>query len=385
MEGLRVGVLAVVGWAVLLGAPNSVSAYRTAAELPELQGAGFHGWVDFPVAVHVQFPPAAVVGAETVVTAVQGAARLWTTECGAVSLTVAGAGPAASGDGVNSVSWFFGDWQAAGYPADRPAFTAVTYEQASASAPWTITEFDIVLNGRDYTWSAAGLDLPSVIGHEMGHALGFLHVCEPTAGLPCGAGDADSALFPTYGDFVALSDDDVAGVCDLYPGCETTCADGTQCRFGECVAAVDPPCSQCRPDGDACDSDQVCRGGLCIDGLCTRPCTMGCPPGWACDGVVCQSPLEEFGGVCSRGAQCTSGRCIIRAALGTCTRHCSDERPCPSGFSCDEVDGERVCAAPAASCQAGPPRGNPFSIFWFVVALVAAIMGRQRFLGEGNA
>lgn len=101
------------------------------------------------------------------------------------------------------------------------------------------------------------------------------------------------------------------GVCDGEPAagaCLTArghydCPGGDVCvdddgdGVGACVAGDGGPAGTF----DGCDDGDDCAGGLCHDGLCTRPCDIGCPAASVC------SSGAGTGGVCIVEAEACSG------------------------------------------------------------------------------
>jgi hypothetical protein len=116
----------------------------------------------------------------------------------------------------------------------------------------------------------------------------------------------------------------------------------------------------CNPgDGcflDPCENNSDCLSGWCVEHLgaqvCTVTCQDECPAGWNCKSVagtepdlvyVCASSFANLCKPCVAGADCKSiggidDVCVEYGADGDfCGGSCSDEQPCPLGFSCDEV------------------------------------------------
>lgn len=150
-----------------------------------------------------------------------------------------------------------GDWNAnvvmfrdEGWPhvASALAVTCVTMNvdtgvilDADIEINTTPPYFDFALPGEN-----AGADLQTVITHEAGHFLGLEH-----------SNLSGALMFANYNDSVlvsSLSDDDIAGVCEIYgaretdPSCETPeLPESTACAGGsECVARQGPQGCSCR-------------------------------------------------------------------------------------------------------------------------------------------
>ena len=67
------------------------------------------------------------------------------------------------------------------------------------------------------------------------------------------------------------------------------CPAGQSCDGGDCVVGGEGPnatFTQCADNGD-------CSGGLCVNGVCTRPCDVadGCPAGYSCDNAAVDGGL----------------------------------------------------------------------------------------------
>ena len=114
-------------------------------------------------------------------------------------------------DGENRIVWREDDW-----PEDVPdgtlAITSVVYRRASGQ----ILDADIDLNGRDYLWTdtteptLADTDVENTLTHELGHLLGLAHANDPLATMYFESvpGDLEKR---------SLAEDDIAGLCFVYP------------------------------------------------------------------------------------------------------------------------------------------------------------------------
>lgn len=162
----------------------------------------------------------------------------------------------------------------------------------------------------------------------------------------------------------------------------------------------------CATSGDACELNSDCLKGYCNSGTCTQDCVdsaKDCPKGYLCntigqcefDGVAAggtggeagepssggspstgaapadggstndggntstnDSAMGGQGGgtpsgdelltLCSADGDCESGMCrptSINAPLKRCTRSCSSNAQCPTGFRCEDIANEQRCAA----------------------------------------
>jgi hypothetical protein len=186
-------------------------------------------------------------------------------------------------DGVNAVFFHADAW-----PADlEPGVVAQTV--ISLDADGHIHDADIHLNGVDHRFSLDGApgteDLRSVLVHEIGHALGLVHVADPRATMSVSGSGVR---------WRSLEKIDRDAVCALYPG---TGAPG-------------------------CDSFPCPTGLLCVASRCQRPGTRSdvCSPCvremWACEGAG------------------DDARCIDLGAGRVCGRACAVDGDCGVGFAC---------------------------------------------------
>ena len=219
------------------------------------------------------------------------------------------------------------------------------------------------LNGVDFTWrttDSAGYaygcvpgetgcyDIFSVALHETGHFFGFNHVACPSA-VMYPVADGTNVL-------LGLSNDEVAGICALYPP-----------RTSATALSV---------FGEACDTTHSCVAGLtCLfpanggaqanDGWCSSSCTTDndCGLGYICEaftaGTFC-APGIHLPGVaanpngnadlcasCSVNAQCISNLCLQDTSTGSiCTQYCGTaaQTGCPDGWVCTPTTNSKpVC------------------------------------------
>jgi hypothetical protein len=226
-----------------------------------------------------------------------------------------------NGDEATTIGFAAGGWPAElGDPASTLGVTIPLI--------WSdcrISEADILFNeaAHDFCYGGCGdweTAFEPVATHEIGHLFGLGHTDDHTA-----------IMYYTYlgGEDGTLRDDDIEGICTIYPanrcGCTGPgdCDAPLQCVDGQCVA-VDP-----------CDTMSCGANETCVDGRCY-------PLG---DCAICR-PCEDSGPC---GA---NGQCIDRGdGQGRCIQFCSANGSCPGDSVCfvastAEGDEVRVCVNP---------------------------------------
>lgn len=341
---LQGGLFGMIG--ALLPTPSF--AYRTGQDSPGLVGQGRVVWAEREPGFYLvnEGLPAGVSpeAAEQVVGDSLGA---WdSVDCGDVRPFFAGwveATPAAM-DGLNTIAWV-SDWKARGYPSTAPGNTDVQYRGHEGA--WQIAEADIYLNAHDFEFSfgaGPGLEAQAVITHELGHALGLLHPCEPKGadGAPdCDAVSsevAETAMYPFYSaGQSSLAPDDEAGLCYLYPplgACAPECPRGEECVEGECRASC---------VSGVCEVGEVCGFWGCMPaGGCTSRSCLGeackndqaCGPLSRCVDGVCSGGAAVWGDACRVSPDCAEGACIG----GVCQPDCRDDTECAPYGTCSVSD-----------------------------------------------
>ncbi|MBD90130.1 MAG: hypothetical protein CL940_07320 [Deltaproteobacteria bacterium] len=162
------------------------------------------------------------------------------------------------------------------------------------------------------------------------------------------ASDADSGFVPTP---------------DVSEPNEITQPDGQPSED----AALDEPCETgtgCFED--PCGEPEDCNSGICIqhmgEKVCSKTCSQDCPDGWTCDLVttgadsqyVCTSSFADLCLPCATTEGCdgATGAACVSYADGTsfCGGACDVESPCPSGYSCQNV--ETTSGAKSFQCVA---------------------------------
>lgn len=304
---------------ILLG---SVAAPRVASAWVPIHSCGsgvYAHWApaNRPVLYYVN-PNGAPVAESTVHGSVEASFAHWYEPCcsGASSRNGGSTGASATNNGDETTT--------IGFAGSRwPSELGDPYSTLGVTIPliWSdcrISEADILFNeaAHDFCYSGCGgrdTAFEPVATHEIGHLFGLGHT-----------DDESAIMYYTYlgGTTGALRDDDINGICTLYPddrcGCTgpADCEPPLVCVEGECVAV------------DLC-ADVVCGPNeTCISGRCIN---LGdCP--------ICR-PCED-NGPCG-----ANGQCIDRGdGQGRCIQFCSADGSCPGDSLCfpATADGDEV-------------------------------------------
>jgi MYXO-CTERM domain-containing protein len=262
---------------------------------------------DLPVAYGVNANGSGVSEAETL-RVVQACFDHWYEPCCSAaagrSTGATSASPTNNGDGVSTIGFANRSWPAEyGDPSSTLGVTVPLI--------WSdcrISEADILFNEvtMDFCYGGCGgydTAFEPIATHEIGHVFGLGHTEDPNA-----------IMYYTYmgGADGTLRDDDVEGICTVYPdtrcGCDgpEDCTPPLQCVGGECVT-VDP-CT-----GVTCGPNETCVDGRCVE--------LG-------DCLICRSC--EDNGPCG-----ANGLCIDRGdGQGRCIQFCGANGSCPGDSVC---------------------------------------------------
>ena len=424
---------------------SQASAYRTASDSPTFIGAGRVAWQnpDVAFALDTSSLPSGV-SEQDAEDAIHQAIAAWSAPtCTGVRPVYVGrttALPRAM-NGVNTIGWV-DNWADHGFPSYSAGSTDTQYLRSDEK--WHIAEADIYLNAA-LSWSLGGTgnskDIAAVLTHEMGHALGLLHPCEPdgTDGAPrCSSNFADQTMYPLYeAGAGTLAAEDISGICYLYPaagdGCDTctpdqtcsenqcvtqcgadTCLSGQVCGFAGCAAPGS--CLQLDCVGNACKADSACMPlSRCVSGVCARgPRTLGepCEASADCSTGVCvkqQCVVECFGNTdcqagectqstdpgllgcfnsskrqfkesCSLADDCSSRLCVETDGMSQCTISCQNNVTCPAGWECQSFGGARACAPQKLFPASGCSVGKHEGkgIFWWGTMVAMGLLAHRR-------
>ncbi len=280
------------------------------------------------------------VGAATI-DAVNASAATWNAvACTSLHLgeagTVTGVEPflvSSKQDGKNVVTWVTTSAWTLG--SRTLAVTTPVYSVSTG----TIVEADIALNGYDVQWTTtipltkSGVaDVQSVVTHEMGHLFGLQHVL---GGENISPPPVMAPYLDPNGSTRVPKQDDINGVCYLYPKATYACSTIDDCPY---ILASD-------------GGTEVYTGRLDCQGA-------------KCGGIVgVSSTPGSLGSLCQGATDCNTGLdCTAFAGTSNCTQACtpSSSTACPTTFDCVSLSGTATGACfPAAvtgncACDTGP-------------------------------
>jgi len=297
--------------------------------------------------------------------------------------------PAVEGDGINTIEWVEQDWTAHCTIDSSLGCTKVQYVQGTDGA-WHIDEADIYLNAKALV-DLGNAAIAGTLLHELGHALGLMHPChlpgDPLDGSPvCDGTEAESVMLPTYEpEHAALAQDDLDGICWLYPRSAAP-AEGQPEEMPSLSTGAGL-------SGDPCVSNEDCESGACAieSGFCSLPCVADgdCASG-ACeveDGDTfggCKPALSGLGQACGGPEDCAGNRCVSEVTESpVCTRDCSAD--CPPDWACRPVDGSDVCVpkrgVSSSGCSASGAVGSTGAGAAMLAVLLGCLSSRRKIGG----
>ncbi|MCC6552831.1 MAG: matrixin family metalloprotease [Polyangiaceae bacterium] len=258
-------------------------------------------------------------------------------------------------DGINSIGWIGTEWPHELGPADAIiGFTIPTWDASGA-----LVDVDTVLNAVGFCWNDTGaggcVDTLSILTHEEGHFLGLGHTGAPGATMWAGYQGGDAPR--------TLEQDDVDGVCALYPlfppwGTGTTTPGGGASGCQGC--SDDAAVGACAAEQQACAASAECQAfydciSACPSQSCADDCAAASPAGAELRGAL-------FSCVCSTCAAECAEACAASGAGGA-----GGAGGAPSG-----APGDTGCACSAA------PRPEPPLAALLLAAALGALRARRR-------
>lgn len=369
----RRAVVAVTTVAVLMVLPCGTRAYRTLLTHPGVDGDVPPAWQSgFAIAISSDHP--GNLSFSSVESAFHEARAVWNgTGCQAPTISYGGVSVHSGvlGDGVSTIEWVYEGWTNLGLPSDSMATTDVQLVQ-QADGRWDIDEADIRINAEHFTWvvgeptpTSTQRNLIAVLTHELGHALGLQHPCETPArgdASICDSSFEDTMMYPFYDGRARLtrSQDDVDGLCAVYPCSGEDCTPTLPCQGEGCVPSSAlcfsdlncPAAAHCvdfvcvnDPLFDPCTTHDDCTAGVCgSEGYCTVSCMASCGEQSVCRSDECAPVGRLFGETCEFSDDCQSEVCLDRDGEARCSRTCAGATSCPLGYTCGDVDGQAVCS-----------------------------------------
>jgi len=363
----RASLLSLVAAACLFA--SNASAYRTGGDLQRFKGTERVRWGNNAVTFELAAAHPSNINPFDFSREFVRAQNQWAgPDCGSfrAEFDEVPSGPAKFGDGHNTIQMVSSGWATLGYPDAAAGATDLRYEKQDGE--WRIVEADIYINAESFRWttdavpSADARTLFSVLFHEGGHALGLLHPCEEdgaNSAPQCkasGIAPGDSVMYPVYdASQGALRADDIAGLCFLYPKCESTgCPTGFECRSDGCSQACPTDAATGR-----CTTDQVCapKGCISLDECAATNClkkdsctsVADCDLGEYCTPEgACKTGERAFGDACSASNECAHSVCVASVCVPACiaSADCAPDASCSLDVDTSMPPGRGVCVGP---------------------------------------
>ena len=236
---------------------------------------------------------------------------------------------------------FVANWP---HPAQALAVTTPAFTSTGQ-----IFDADIAIqNTGRYSWSvqptsSRQMDLQGVTTHEMGHMFGLQHSATRVATMYY---STTPGLSPQR----KLHQDDINGICYLYPKAGHSCTSNAQCPEDQsCSSGSCGGSSSTGGAGSSCPTGKCNSGLLCLRGSTGSYCVAQCSGGTCADGTPCRQVQQYKVCVCQSSNECPSGKQCkgFRCTGGGTTPQCKSDADCPAGQICQ-----------SGSCVNKPPTGG---------------------------
>jgi len=286
-------------------------------------------------------------------------------------------------DGQNVFMWQSGSWP--GQLGDVNSVIGVTmpvWDNNSA-----IFDADIVYNNVGFCWNDTGnnncVDTLSIAVHEDGHFLGLDH-----------SNVSGATMEPFYGggnSLASIEQDDIDGVCALYPSQGTAVSSGSGSGGGDCQTCANNTANGvCSPQFQACSASQQCVNYYncvtqCGNQACADNCAAQFPTGaqiygqlvdCACMACATECTMEcGNGGSSSSSSSASSGNGASSGGPGT--GGAGGAEPSTGAWTSDETE-PQVNPANDSSCACSmQPAPLRFSAVFSAAALALGLLRRR--------
>ncbi|WP_437992195.1 matrixin family metalloprotease [Sorangium sp. So ce145] len=286
-----------VALAALLGAASSLAVAREAAAWTPLDDV-VPRWGKLPVAYYINRSTIPGEISAFAVDRVESGFEAWS-NAGCTAWQVDFLGDTTDrynyNDGKNVFQWISSSWP--NMLGDVNSVIGVTMPVWSFDG--SIVDADMVFNDVGFCWNDTGnngcVDTQSIATHEEGHFLGLGH-----------SGERSATMTPYYvvgSSMRTIEQDDIDGVCALYPIGGTTAASASSAATGggdSCDSCSnDSLAGTCRAPYDACGASNACKAFI------------GCVNGCEDDACVeqCMNDHAQGAGMYIRILECICGEC----------------------------------------------------------------------------
>ena len=349
-----------------------LSSGASAYTIQKSQSTGVNlNWTSWPMKFNIHSAAAKGVSAAATQAAIRASYQTWqSVTCSYATFSDLGVVNQPSQDNNDRINTniFVSYWQSS-WGGNALGLTRTVYDPNSGK----ILDADIVYNP-NRTWSTSGsayaIDVQAVATHEIGHEMGLNHSQDSQATMFYAVGAGNTA--PR-----SLAQDDINGICFLYPNgkpkpAECTspshCAPGETCTNNKCVAGSTVK----KGYGSPCNYSGECKSGVCLKSgsttFCSQMCTSSaCPNGDQCvnlsgGGKAClpgsaNKATKKLGDSCQASMDCKSKICVSVPGKGyLCSQKCDvAKNNCPTNYFCANSTAGGLCIPGSKNPPPPPP------------------------------